>query len=189
MIIQLIYSIYTIVQRGVSLTRPQKVGADRIPWCCHICLSIEYRSRNRHRNLWVGQYVSSWWCQVLFRYLHQIYDYILYVIKCLTGMAWGSLHFTDTCCPVLDVRNNWHTANLSHYCVCNNTTSIIFLSSDLLWEHRNEPVAMEFPYSVFTSQLEYSAIFRFVTGCLAVFRVVDCHFLPLYVGTFLADLF
>ena len=68
MITQPIYSIYIIVQRGVSLTGPRKVGADCLPLCLYICLSIEYMSRNRHRNLWVRQYISATWCQVWFRY-------------------------------------------------------------------------------------------------------------------------
>ena len=66
---QLIYNIYTIVQRGVSLTRPRRLGADHLPWSWHICLSIEYRSRNRQWNLWtLSDYVSSWWCPVWLRY-------------------------------------------------------------------------------------------------------------------------
>ena len=49
---KLIYNTYTILQRRVSLTRPWRVGAGRLPWCWDICLSIGNRSTNRHRNLW-----------------------------------------------------------------------------------------------------------------------------------------
>ena len=44
----------------VSTTWPWRMWADRLPWCRHSCLSLYNRYRNRHRNLWDGQCVSSW---------------------------------------------------------------------------------------------------------------------------------
>ena len=61
-----------------------------------------------------GQYVSSWRCPVLLRDLYEIYGNVWYVFKCLTGMAYGGLPLTDTGCPVLDARSDWHRANLSY---------------------------------------------------------------------------
>ena len=112
---QLIYSWYTIAQCGVSLINLRRVEADRLPWCWHMCLCIEYRLKNGHRHLWVEHYVSAWWCPVWFIYLHEIYGYIWYVLKCLTGMAYDGLPFTDTGSPVPDVRNDWHASNLYTY--------------------------------------------------------------------------
>ena len=63
---KLINNIYTILQRGISLKRPWRVGADRLPWCWHICLSIGYRSGIGIEIY--GQYVSSWWWPVWLRY-------------------------------------------------------------------------------------------------------------------------
>ena len=44
----------------VSTAWPRRMGADRLPWCRHSCLSLYNRKRNRHRNLWDGLCVSSW---------------------------------------------------------------------------------------------------------------------------------
>ena len=53
-------------QSSVSLAFVQ--GIHRWPHITSTFISpIEYKSRNRHQNLWVGQYVSSWWPQVWLR--------------------------------------------------------------------------------------------------------------------------
>ena len=126
---QTINSIYTIVQRGVSLTGPltasHGAGTCVCPLNTDVGTSIET----------YGQYVSSRWWPVWLRYW-------LYVI-CTQMSNWDGLWWSalmDTGCHVLVVRNDWHTPNLPYWCVCNDTAPGIFLFSDLLWEHRNEPV-------------------------------------------------
>ena len=85
---QLIYSIYIIVQRGVSLTRLRRLGADRLPWCKHICLSIEYIGRGIGIKSY-GQYVSSWWCPVWLGYwLYMICTQMSY----WDGLWWPALY-------------------------------------------------------------------------------------------------
>ena len=72
------------IDRGMSLTKMWRVIADRLLWCCRICLSNEYRSRDRRRNPWVGQYVSYWWSIVWFRNIR------LYMI-CTRMCSWDGL--------------------------------------------------------------------------------------------------
>ena len=81
---------------------------------------FNYRSRNRHRNLWDGQCVSSWWPPDWFGYLHGVKIDIWFTYKSLVdgvchlfylywlmgkGMAYGGLPFLGTGCPVPDVAN------------------------------------------------------------------------------------
>ena len=81
---------------------------------------FNYRSRNRHRNLWDGQCVSSWWPLDWFGYLHELYSDIWFTFKSLIDgvchlfnldwligkdMAYGGLPFPGTGCPVPDVGN------------------------------------------------------------------------------------
>ena len=65
----------------VHLTRPRRVGANRLPWCRHICLPII--TGREVRNLWGGQCVSSWWPLVWLWYLHQLCSFIWFVFRCL----------------------------------------------------------------------------------------------------------
>ena len=49
---------------------------------------FNYRPRNRHRNLWDRQCVSSWWLLGWFGYLHKLYIDIWFTFKSLTDVWW-----------------------------------------------------------------------------------------------------
>ena len=83
------------------LARPWRMGADRLPWCRHICLSLNYRSRNRHRNLWDRQCVSSWWPLVWFEHSNgflQLYIYMyVFIYNCVSGSCIGCTLYLCVC--------------------------------------------------------------------------------------------
>ena len=81
---------------------------------------FNYRSRNRHRNMWDRQSVSSWSPLYWFGYLHELYIDIWFTVKSLadgvchlfylywptvTAVAYGGLPFPGTGCLVPDVAN------------------------------------------------------------------------------------
>ena len=120
---------------------------------------IEYRSRNRHRNLWIAHCVSSWWSLVWFKCKHESYGFILYVLKVLTdwgrdGLLWPAFSGHSLFCTGIGFD---FFINISYWCVCNNTprNDVSALVSSLrtwLWN-----VAIEVPFIVFSSQPGYSS--------------------------------
>ena len=73
------HMIFGLEQEGVSLIAPMAPA--------HPLHPIDNRSRNRHRNLWVGWYVSSWWplfpsrSSVLINIYVYIYIYMLFYMS------------------------------------------------------------------------------------------------------------
>ena len=105
-----------------------------------------------------GHYVSSWWYPVWLRYwLYMICN----KLSKWDGLWWPVLYRHRLSC------NGWqkwltHSKSIIQMCLQSHTPGV-FLSSDFLWEHRNDSVTVELPDIVF----KYSAgVFSgFVTGC------------------------
>ena len=161
----------------MSLTRSWRVGSNQLPWCQYICLSIEYRSTNRHPNLWIRQCISSWWLLVWFR---QCLD----ILKCLTDVGvgvwwwwWPALSGYRSSCagcwlwflhwPIPDARYAWYTVNISYRCVCNNTLSKGFpaLGRSLRTSEWNRCYTTPLCYSCIWTRIFCRGISGFVTGC------------------------
>ena len=97
---------------------PNKFGAICFALVSDVILSKYHR--NWHRNLWDRQCVSSWWPLDCFGYLDELYIDIWFTFENLTngvchllylywlmgkGVAYGSMPFPGTGCPVPDVAN------------------------------------------------------------------------------------
>ena len=106
-----------------------------LPWYRQMCLSFEYMSRDRHRNLLDRQCVSSRWPLYWFRYLHELcieiwFSFVSRQMGCATciylywllgkGMAYGGLPFPGTGYPIPDVSNIFLIWNIEcmGYCFC-----------------------------------------------------------------------
>ena len=95
----------------VSIARPWRMGADRLPLCRNSFLSL-YNRRSRHQNLWDGQCVSSWWPLVGLGYLWWFVRVFIY------NCVFGSLISDITCNHVSDDGRRdglWWPALLGHW--------------------------------------------------------------------------
>ena len=164
------------------MTRPRKVEAYRLPCCWHICMSIVYRWRNRHQNLW-------WICFLLMmpgliqRFTRNMWLYMICPrMSHWDGLWWPALRTQVVLMSeMIDTLQIYHT-NLSTITrpqryFCPRTFFGHTGMNPLLWNsliqclHPNQNILQGW----------FQALLLVVR---AVFKTVDCHLPPLLLYIF-----